>query len=148
MRSIPRTGSANPLDVFLKWDRKKQLIAGGAAAGLIVILIIGVAMLMRRGKAPRAGTVSSPAAIAAGEGEQSTGTGGSSGVEQQIESKLMERDALQQKADQQALQALKVAPVITKTSEVLAKHIREKVAKESELSAQILRTWIREEEED
>jgi flagellar biosynthesis/type III secretory pathway M-ring protein FliF/YscJ len=38
--------------------------------------------------------------------------------------------------------------VITKTAEVLAKHIREKVAKESEVSAQILRSWIREEEED
>ena len=48
--------------------------------------------------------------------------------------------------DAQALNALKLAPVITKTAEVLAKHLREKITKEPEMSAQILRTWIREEE--
>ena len=36
--------------------------------------------------------------------------------------------------------------MITKKAEVLAKHLREKIAKEPEVSAQILRTWIREEE--
>ena len=44
------------------------------------------------------------------------------------------------------MNSLKLAPVITKTAEVLAKHLREKIAKEPEVSAQILRTWIREEE--
>jgi flagellar biosynthesis/type III secretory pathway M-ring protein FliF/YscJ len=46
----------------------------------------------------------------------------------------------------QALSALKLAPVITKTAEVLAKHLREKISKDPEVSAQVLRTWIREEE--
>ncbi len=46
----------------------------------------------------------------------------------------------------QALNALKLSPVITKTAEVLAKHLREKIKQEPEISAQILRTWIREEE--
>jgi flagellar biosynthesis/type III secretory pathway M-ring protein FliF/YscJ len=44
------------------------------------------------------------------------------------------------------LSSLKLAPVITKKAEVLAKHLREKIAKEPEVSAQILRAWIREEE--
>ena len=65
---------------------------------------------------------------------------------QQIEAKLAEREALQKKMDAQALNSLKLAPVITKTAEVLAKHLREKITKEPEISAQILRTWIREEE--
>jgi len=67
-------------------------------------------------------------------------------VEQQIESKLAERDALQQKMEAQALNALTVTPVITKTAEVLAKHLREKIKHEPETPAQVLRTWIREEE--
>jgi len=45
------------------------------------------------------------------------------------------------------LSSLKLAPVITKKAEVLAKHLREKITKEPEVSAQILRTWIREEEQ-
>jgi flagellar biosynthesis/type III secretory pathway M-ring protein FliF/YscJ len=48
--------------------------------------------------------------------------------------------------DAKALQALTMAPVITKAAEVLAKHLREKIAKEPEIAAQVLRTWIREEE--
>ena len=68
------------------------------------------------------------------------------GIEEQIESKLAERDALQHRLEAQALNSLKLAPVITKTSEVLAKHLREKIAKEPEVSSQILRAWVREEE--
>jgi len=68
-------------------------------------------------------------------------------LEEQLQSKLAERDALQQKLDSQALSSLKLAPVITKTAEVLAKHLREKIAKEPDVFAQILRAWIREEEE-
>jgi flagellar biosynthesis/type III secretory pathway M-ring protein FliF/YscJ len=45
------------------------------------------------------------------------------------------------------LSSLKLAPVITKTAEVLAKHLREKIAKEPEVSAQVLRTWLHEDEE-
>jgi flagellar biosynthesis/type III secretory pathway M-ring protein FliF/YscJ len=36
--------------------------------------------------------------------------------------------------------------VITKKAEVMAKHLRERIAKEPDIAAQILRTWIREEE--
>lgn len=138
----------NPFSMFLKWDRKTQLIAGGSAAGVIVLLLVGILILMRRGKKRAKATVTGPTALPAGDGELATtgDEGHPEGIEQQIESKLAERDAMQQKMEAQALQALKVAPVITKTAEVLAKHIRDKVTKESELSAQILRTWIREEE--
>ena len=67
-------------------------------------------------------------------------------MEKEIESKLAEREALQQRLDTQALTALKLAPVITKASEVMAKHLREKVNKDSEVAAQILRAWIRDED--
>ena len=72
---------------------------------------------------------------------------GSPSIEQKIQSQLAERDALQQQMEAKALSALKLAPVITKTAEVMAKHIREKVKQEPEVSAQALRSWIRDEEQ-
>ena len=53
---------------------------------------------------------------------------------------------MQQRMEAQALNALNLAPVITKTAEVLAKHLREKIKLEPETPAQVLRTWIREED--
>lgn len=69
-----------------------------------------------------------------------------SSVEEQLEAKLAERSALERNLEAQALNSLKLAPVITKTAEVLAKHLREKITKEPEVSAQVLRTWIRDED--
>jgi flagellar biosynthesis/type III secretory pathway M-ring protein FliF/YscJ len=48
--------------------------------------------------------------------------------------------------DAQLLHSLKVAPVITKAGEVLAKHLRESIKKDPEVTGHILRAWIREEE--
>lgn len=122
-------------------DRKTLLIGGGAAALLILIL---VAALMRRRSAPEV-EASAPAALPAGQGAAPAQIpqAGSS-LEQQLEAKLAEREAQQQKLDAQALSALKLAPAITKTSEVLAKHLREKVKEEPGLSAHVLQSWIRE----
>jgi len=148
--AVPPTTPASPptpLDFFWKLDRKKQMIYGGAAGGAALVLLLGLVFLMRRGstKVVKA-EVTGPAALPAGETVPAGAVASGENIEQQLESKLAERDALQQKADAQALSALKVAPVITKTSEVLAKHLRDKVSKEAELSAQILRSWIHEEE--
>ena len=109
------------------------------------MLLFGVVLMLRRGrKKSGSADFTGPAALHAGGTSGQTALG--EPVENQMESKLAERDLLQQKADAQALSALKVAPVITKAAEVLSKHLREKVSKESEISAQILRSWIREEE--
>jgi flagellar biosynthesis/type III secretory pathway M-ring protein FliF/YscJ len=129
----------------LKWDRNTLLLGGGVAAGVIVLGFLA-AMLLRGRKGRRVSAENTgPAALPAAAAAQAAGAGGSD-LEQQIESKLAERDALKQKMEQQALSSLKLAPVITKTAEVLAKHIREKVKDEPELSGQILRGWIREED--
>jgi flagellar M-ring protein FliF len=130
----------------LKLDQNTLLIAGGAVLALIVLgTVVGV--LWRRRSSTGAGKVTGPAALTAGEGAMAA-TGGSRGpgLEQQIESKLAEHEALQQKMDAQALNSLKLSPVITKKAEVFAKHLREKIKTEPEVSAQILHTWIREEE--
>jgi flagellar M-ring protein FliF len=128
----------------MKWDRNTILIAAGAGVGLLA-LIAAAAWMARRGKRTVRASVALPAELSPAEGVMAVTAG--SGVEQQIESKLAERDALQQRLDAQALNALKLAPVITKTAEVMAKHLREKIKQDPEISVQALRTWIREEED-
>ncbi|HTX34400.1 MAG TPA: flagellar basal-body MS-ring/collar protein FliF [Bryobacteraceae bacterium] len=130
----------------LKWNRQMQIIAG--AAGLVVLaLVAGITVFLKRRSKNRA-SVSMPAALPGGPNAPSgmPGIEGGSSIEEKIESQLAEREALQQQADAKALESLKLAPVITKQAEVLAKHLREKITKDPELAAQVLRTWIREEE--
>jgi len=126
----------------LKWppDSKTLLIGGGAAIALIVLGFVA-AMLLRGGKSKV--TASADRALPApAEAGQSAIESAKGSLEKQLESKLAERDAMQQKLDAQALNALNITPVITKTAEVLAKHLREKIKTEPEVSAQVLRTWI------
>jgi flagellar M-ring protein FliF len=133
----------------LKWNRQMQIIAG--AAGLVVVALgVGIPILLKRGrKNQAAGGVSIPPALTGGESAASTQSAleGGGSIEQKIESQLAERDALQQQAEAKALESLKLTPVITKQAEVLAKHLREKISKDPEIAAQVLRTWIRGEEE-
>ena len=129
----------------LQWDRKMQLIAGGVGAAVLALVIV----LFRRGRGKNAtATVTTQGALADAEGAPYGAPALQAGtnIEQQIESTLAERDAAQQKAEARVLNALKSPPAITKTAEVLAKHLREKIGREPEIAAQVLRTWIREEE--
>ncbi len=131
----------------MKWNRQTQIIAG--AAGLVVLaLIVGIAVFLKRRKQAAAASVSIPTALTAGESGPSglPAVEGAASIEKKIESQLAEREALQQQAEAKALESLRLAPVITKQAEVLAKHLREKISKDPELAAQVLRTWIREEE--
>lgn len=124
----------------LQVEPRVLLIGGGILAAIVLAL---VALGLRR-KAPRTSPAEAPGALPPGQRPPAEIAGPQ--IEDQIESKLAEREALQKKIDAQALNSLKLAPVITKTAEVLAKHLREKIKQEPEVSAQILRTWIREEE--
>jgi len=124
-------------------DRKTLTIGGGAAGVVLLILVLA---LMRRRSEPLV-EASAPAALPASPNAapaQIPQAAGQSNLEQQLEAKLAEREAQQQRLDAQALSALKLAPAITKTSEVLAKHLREKVKEEAGLAAHVLQSWIRE----
>jgi flagellar biosynthesis/type III secretory pathway M-ring protein FliF/YscJ len=128
----------------LQLDRKTLLIGGGVALGVIVMGFL-IAVLLRR-KRRASVELTGGAALPPAESPAARAALAAAAVEQELAEQLAERDALQQKSDAQALSSLKLAPVITKKAEVLAKHLRDKIAKEPEVSAQILRTWIREEE--
>ena len=138
-----------PLPQMLnKLDKKTLMIGGGAAAGLLVLVIVVLVVRRKRRKKQGPPEPSSPAALPASGTPPSSALVAPGQLENQIESQLAERDALQAKMDAEALSSLKLAPVITKKAEVFAKHLREKIAKEPEMSAQILRSWIRDEEEN
>ncbi len=136
---------ALPLGLML--DKKTLLMGGGALAGL---LVLGIVVSLFRRKRRKQDASSAPTASATlpspGANSSSPALPAPGQVESQIESQLAERDALQARMDAQALSSLKLAPVITKKAEVFAKHLRDKIGKEPDIAVQILRGWIREEE--
>ena len=137
-----------PLPPFLqKMDKKMLVVAGNVLGGLLLIAAALVFFRRKRRKQQAPPAPATPETLpASGDPAASPALPAPGQLESQIESQLAEREALQAKMDAQALSALKLSPVITKKAEVFAKHLREKIAKEPEISAQILRTWIREEE--
>ena len=128
----------------LKLDRKTMLIGGGAAVGILIAIGFLVAVFLRKRKKKK-GMPTSPAALAAGESPAARAALGA--TSEDLERQLAERDAQQEQSDAQVLTSFRLAPVITKKAEILAKHLREKISKNPEVSAQILRTWIREEDQ-
>jgi LPXTG-motif cell wall-anchored protein len=128
-------------------DNKTMTLIAGGAIGALVLVLAGVILFRRKRKANVAATATTQAAL---PGPSAAGSSAAlppaTRVEEQLESQLAEREALQAQMDAQALSSLKLAPVITKKAEVFAKHLREKIAKEPDISVQILRTWIREDE--
>jgi flagellar M-ring protein FliF len=134
-----------PLPLALKLDQKTLMIAGGAVGAVVVLAGLFLALRGKRRSKRRQVEAQPALAGAPGEAGLPVAPPGVS-AEKQIEAQLAERDALQQKMDSQALNSLKLAPVITKKAEVFAKHLREKITKEPEVSVQILKSWIREDE--
>jgi len=150
--TAPPAATGSPVaGLPFKVDRKQMMMVAGAAGAVLLIAVAGFVLGRRRkaknqtpsmpGQIPAPGTPPQAGAIAAG-GQAAPQVS----LEQRIEDQIAEREALQKQMEEQTLASLKLAPVITKKAEVFAKHLREKIAREPEISVQILRTWIREEE--
>ena len=122
------------------------MIAGGAVAAVLLLFVL--LRIARRKKGRKTAEIEVPAALPRGSQEAAApNLAAGVNVEKQLESQLAERDALQQRMDSQALSSLKLSPVITKKTEVFAKHLSEKITKEPEVSVQILKSWIRDDED-
>jgi flagellar M-ring protein FliF len=126
----------------LTWppNRNTLLIGGGAAIALIVLGFVGAMLLRKKPKVTASADKALPAPVEAPPLESAK----KGSIEDRIESRLAERDAAQQQMEAEAINALAITPVITKTAEILAKHLREKIKAEPEISAQVLRAWIHE----
>jgi flagellar M-ring protein FliF len=116
-------------------DRKTLIIAGSAAVALVILFVSGLVILRKKWRRSAKAVLTGPAELAAA---------GGAGPNPALEARHAEEEALQQEAATKALNSLKLAPVITKTAEIMAQHLREKISQEPELSAHVLRTWIRE----
>jgi flagellar M-ring protein FliF len=146
--SPPATSPLLPPSKFPPWaapyvtDPKMLMIGAGAIAGAVLILTTLMFMMFRR-KKPAKGSVQTPAALASRGGSEATIEGADS-VQHQIQDKLAAQQALQAQAEATALSNLKLPTVSSKKSEVLVKHLRESVTKDTPGSANILRSWLTE----
>jgi flagellar biosynthesis/type III secretory pathway M-ring protein FliF/YscJ len=130
----------------MKWTAKGIGIASGTILTLVALAGAAFWLLGRRRRVKPVESTA-PAELSAGAPDAGAPAveAPSGSEEADIETKLAAREALEKKLELQALGALKLTPVITKTAEVLARHLREKISKDPEVSAQVLRTWIRDE---
>lgn len=63
-----------------------------------------------------------------------------------MQARLAEQAALQEKLDMEALSQLKLPKVTTKKTDVLVKQVRENTKKDPTPGAQVLKTWISDQE--
>jgi flagellar M-ring protein FliF len=146
-QAAPAAPSEGPVKFGFTLDKKTMLAAAGAAAGILVLAFLTALLFGKKKKVK----VVTPAPVAAMPQEVAAAPHAvpelpGAPIENRIESRLAEHEAKQKRLEEEALQSLQLTPAITKTAEVLTKHIRDKVAKAPDISAQILRTWIREED--
>ncbi|HTP86133.1 MAG TPA: flagellar basal-body MS-ring/collar protein FliF [Bryobacteraceae bacterium] len=124
------------------WAFKYRKFAIGGAVALMLFLALGVLFLRarrRRRKAVLKAKAELEAAAATAKALAPVEE-----ASKQLESRIAEQNALKQKAEAEALLALKLPPVTTKKSEVLGKHIGESAKKDPALMVHVLRSWLEE----
>jgi flagellar biosynthesis/type III secretory pathway M-ring protein FliF/YscJ len=129
--------------VGFNWRKQMPIVIGAAAAVAIAIVIAVVAFARGRKRAAKS-TKTREAEIskALPSGKPAAAPMDSTAMEHQLEAKMAERAAEQERADLAALATIKVPPVKTKKAEVLAKQLRENAKKDPSSSAHILQAWI------
>ena len=134
------TVPAPPPSPLPAWLQKyvKDMSAGmlvGIGVGALIILIAPFALLsMRRRKSTAVQPTTTPAL------SESSDTAAS------FEGQLASRNASQERLDAEALLAMKLPAAGTKKSEILSKHLKKGVKDDPAVSAQLLRTWLHENE--
>jgi flagellar M-ring protein FliF len=126
---------ALPLPPWLQHILEQKYVAIGAAAAGALLLAAFFWFVRRkvRTRVEMAGALAAGAAAQLSPAEQ---------AQKELEARLAEQQAAKQRLEAEALSALRLPPVTTKKSEVLAKHISESVKKDPVGAAQILRAWL------
>src|SRR5579883_1022400 len=127
--------AARPLN-WKDWRHSPMLlpVAGGAAAALLIATVVIVVFTRSR----RQGTAEAPRELPAAPEHNAL----QPNLTEAIEAKLAEQAAEQEKADLLALASIKVPPVKTKKTEILAKQLRQNVKKDPSSSTHVLQNWI------
>lgn len=124
------------LQKYLKDMPAGMWIGAGLAAGIILIAPIALLAMRRRGR-PKGRDAATDRALPEGSAVD---------AEAAFADQLATRAANQEKLDAEALLALRLPPPGTKKSEVLGKHLKKSIKADPAVSAQLLRTWIHENE--
>lgn len=114
-------------------------VLAGIGGGLLLALLVGVFLLMRKlkGKTVKAdgpGAIPPPATGQLPAARAQTG--------KTLEAQFAEQTERKRQMELEALQALRLPEMTTKKAEVLAKHITEEAKKDPEAIAHILRGWL------
>jgi len=139
LQAEPPVGPATPVKpVPLGMSFRNPIVIGGAV--LLVLLTGGLIFILFTKRSKGRVTNTSPAAIAqgaaAGAVERTPG-------ERRMEQQLSENDAAQAQIEAEVMNRINLPPSTRKT-EVLVKHIRDSVHKDSANATNVLRTWISE----
>jgi flagellar M-ring protein FliF len=113
-------------------------------AAVVLLLVIAFLILSLRGKRKRAGSAAEDTAPAAVPGRNGAGAGSLPAKDpytSRIEQQIADNDAEQAALEEKALSHIKL-PSNTKATEVLVRHIRDAVQKDPISAANILRTWV------
>ena len=123
---------------------KNTFIVGASAGALVLLLLVGVLKLLFGGKKKsdvevslELGEAGSRPAIPAGPPVD---------FETEMEARLAEQAALKERQTLDALDALKIPTVTTKKTEILSRHIGEDSKKDPQAMAQVVRSWLTEED--
>ena len=143
LEAEPPMGSPIPVkQVPLALNFKQPVVIGGTV--VLVLLIGGLIFILLRKRPARRITDKTSAAIAKGA-SATTGALDAASVDRQMEEQLSENAAHQSQLESEVLNRIKL-PASTRKTEVLVKHIRESVQKDSINVTNVLRSWISETE--
>ena len=119
----------------------------GAGAGVVLVLLALMLFLFRRSRNRKRARkqVEMTKEVASGQGQKSIEGDSQNDASMSMEAALAQRAALQQKMNDEALSSLKIQPVSTKKTEVLARHIGDGAKKDPTSMAHVVRTWLNDE---
>ena len=127
------------------FDFKQPLVIYGGAIMLLLILAV-LFLLVRRPSRRRVASAENTAAAALAGGDAALESlSGKEAPLSRLQQQIDDNEAEQAALEEQALSHIKM-PTNTKTTEVLVRHIRDAVQKDPVSAANILRTWVTEQE--
>jgi flagellar M-ring protein FliF len=129
----------NGLPPWLQNALKNKLFVAIGAGGMLLLLILAIAaMVMLRRKKSKAVEIRKQLAEAAEKSKiADDGT-------KKMEAQLAEQASVKQRQEIEALNTLKLPTVTTKKAEVLTKYLVEESKKQPQVMAQIIRSWLNE----
>jgi flagellar M-ring protein FliF len=134
-KSAPVAPTALPLPEWLqKLVGQGNLIMLASAAGGVLVLLLGMGFfLWKRSRKKKSG------ATVDGKGQIASPTDAAG---KELEARLQEQMAEQQRQEAEAMLSLKLPAVSTKKSDVLVKHIAAEVKKDPAAMAHVVRSWL------